>query len=85
MSVTAEPVTSIVAREFWLEGDQVTPCCCLFIIYENGCCEKIYYDDERCIWATEYLAERPDLNNPGGNSILAATVVAITPIQNISQ
>jgi hypothetical protein len=51
---------SLVAREFWLEHELVTQCCCLFVGFDDGSWLKVYHDDEECIWTLVDSDEVPD-------------------------
>jgi hypothetical protein len=46
-------VVRVAAREFWLDGELICPCCPIFIETEDRRAWKVFYDDERCAWKIE--------------------------------
>lgn len=59
--------TSLLAREFWLDGKLDCPCCCLFIGYEDGSWKRVLYDVEAYNWVFEDSDEIPNINEPLGD------------------
>ncbi|MAM87501.1 MAG: hypothetical protein CME36_09370 [unclassified Hahellaceae] len=60
--------TSLLVREFWLDGSLVSACCCLFVGFDDGTWLKAYYNDENYRWVLEATTERPDIAKPKGDS-----------------
>lgn len=59
---------SLLAREFLLKGEIQTPCCCLFIGFNDGTWLKAFYNDETYTWELVKSNEVPDPNRPLGDS-----------------
>lgn len=57
-----------IAREFWLHGELVSNCCCIFLRFENDTLIKILYNDESHCWEAEESDEKISLNNPLGDA-----------------
>ncbi|WP_420589290.1 hypothetical protein [Bacterioplanoides sp.] len=58
---------SILSREFWLKGEKQTPCCCVFIGFNDGSWEKALYNDESYTWELNSSDEIPNENHPLGD------------------
>jgi hypothetical protein len=58
---------SILSREFLLNGEMQTPCCCLFIGFSDGSWKKALFDDENYCWELDESDEIPDENKPHGD------------------
>ncbi|MDH5629158.1 MAG: hypothetical protein OEY96_03280 [Gammaproteobacteria bacterium] len=58
---------SLLAREFWLNGEISSHCCCFFIGFDDGTWLKALYNDELCLWELIDSDEVPDINNPVGD------------------
>jgi hypothetical protein len=56
---------SLTAREFWLNEELISSCCCLFVGFENGTWIKAFYNDEILNWEIESLSEAPHLISEG--------------------
>lgn len=68
MRQATNPCVGLYAREFWLEGNLVSPCCVLFLLFENGECLSASYNDENCIWEVKGQSPAPDFSTPEGDS-----------------
>ncbi len=42
--------TSILAREYWLDGRRQNNCSCLFLSFDDGCSYKVFFDDGDDRW-----------------------------------
>jgi len=56
---------SLTAREFWLNEELISSCCCLFVGFENGTWIKAFYNDKFLNWEIESLSEAPHLISEG--------------------
>ena len=59
-SVALKVCNSILAREFWLQGELQTPCCCIFFGFSDGSWLKALYNDEQYLWEISNSDETPD-------------------------
>ena len=55
------------AREFWLSGELVSNCCCIFLRFSNAKIIKILYNDESHSWDAKESDEEPNRNKPLGD------------------
>jgi len=60
--------TSLLSREFWLDGELITPCCCMFIKFSDGSCLKAFFNDEENIWELTETLESPNLKDKLGDN-----------------
>lgn len=43
-------IIDMATREFWLDGELITPCCTIFLKDHTSTCWQISYDDIECLW-----------------------------------
>ena len=77
--------SKIHAREFWLNGELVSPCCELFILLENGVCVTSSYNDETCEFEVFGITEVPDFKIPEGDSEFYYPYKELFPSIDITQ
>lgn len=58
---------SLLAREFWLEGELQSSCCCIFFGFNDGSWLKALYNDEVCSWEINDSDENPIQSRPLGD------------------
>lgn len=68
MRIKLKECISILSREFWLNGERQTTCCCLFIGFNDGSWDKAQYNDESCAWEINESDEIPDEKKSLGDS-----------------
>ena len=62
-----ENITGVFAREFWLNGELSSPCCCLFICIEDVDKLLFSHNDEDCAWEQTTTQEEIDFLQADGD------------------
>jgi hypothetical protein len=57
-----------IAREFWLHGELVSNCCCIFLRFGNDTLIKILYNDESHRWEAKESDDETSIKNPLGDA-----------------
>ena len=60
--------SKIYARECWINGELVSPCCVIFLCLSNGVYLSASYNDETGKFEVFETNERPDFDKPEGDN-----------------
>jgi len=65
----------LIAIEFWLKDQLITPCCVVYIGTEGGRAWKILYNDETMSWELEASAFIPEPGSVEGDEEFRYTAI----------
>ena len=74
-SLNGKKLRKLIAIEFWLKDQLITPCCVVYIGIDDGKSWKILYNDETMSWELEASAFIPETGSVEGDEEFKYTAI----------